>query len=744
MPAISATINLRDNFSNRLNDIINSMNDFAYHARSMQRVAESDIDTSPLDDMRERMSETTQEAERMNYAVNKISQIKPPDMSSTQRDYKRINTSVQNLNRYIRNNTESQNEFNRSVHSGSMGMSSLAGSIKSIAATYLSLQGIKSAIDISDTLTQTTARVNAMREALGETNALTDQMMDKIYRSAQDARGSYVDMAAMVARVGQNAKSAFSGSNEVIKFMNLIQKQMVLSGAATEEAKSAMLQLTQALASGTLRGDELNSVMEQAPGITQRIADYMNVDVGKIKEMASEGQITADIVKNAILSSEDEINEGFDKMPVTWGQAWISMKNMAVKVFEDVLEKINELANSEIFQKIADGAAKAFATLSTVANVVIDALGNAANFIVNNWSKITPVIYGAVAALAAYSVITGICSLATMAMNWPILLVSVAVGLLVAGIVLLARRVAQTGEVASTTFGVICGWINVVKEYFINFGHAAANIAIALWNVFSATCKNIKTAFKNSLNNVKAYFYDFGAVALRIISKIYSALNKLPFIQLDASGMAEAANDWAQKADALRGKNEKYVNPADEFKKGLTTYDMKIWTEDDTMNAYRAGAKKGDEFAQKIEDKYKEIMDKGKDDDDDGDDGDDPYKRLAEYLNNMNGGFGNSGGTAAADKLADVANGINNIAANTGSTAADTARIADSIDITDEDLKYLRDIAERDIIDRTVFTKVEVNMGGITNEVHGMTDLNEIADGINTILQEQICIGSEG
>lgn len=739
MPTISASINLRDNFSNIINNITSSVNLCISHMQNMQSTMGENVDTSMLDGARESINQVTMEINRMNETVNKSSKVKVPDMSSARKSYRDINTSAQNLNRHIRQNTESQNAFNRSVRSGSTSMSSLAGSIRSIATAYLSLQGIKNTLDISDTLTQTTARVNAMREAFGETGITTKQLMNDIYKSAQDARGSYMDMAAVVARLGQNAKSAFSGSEEVIKFTNLLQKQMVLSGASTEEAKNAMIQLSQGLASGTLRGDELNSVMEQAPGITQRIADYLDVDVGKIKEMAAEGEITADIVKNAILSSEEEINSSFEAMPITWGQAWEQMKNFAINTFQPVLEKINSLANSDTFQAIANGAKTAFVVLSEVANAVVTALGNAADYIVSHWSTISPVVYGVVGALLVYAAVSGICAIATALMNWQVTLTILAIAALITAVILVARKIAKTGEVASTTFGVICGWINVVKAYFTNMGYEAANIAIALWNVFKGSCKNIQIAFKNSLNNVKAYFYDLGAVALRVIANICAQLSKLPFISFDFSGIEAAANNYANsyasKADALRGNNEKYVNVAHEFKKGLNTYDASfVFTKEDAMKAYREGAARGDGLAMAFDLKRKlhGLLDG------DNNFGDNNFGNPSFGLSGLNNGVGGSSDAPhAADNLA-------NIADNTGATAADTARIADAVEITDEDLKYLRDIAEREIIDRTVFTKVEVNMGGISNEVHNMTDLDAIPDYINSVLQEKIAISAEG
>lgn len=735
MPTISASIELRDRFSNVVNRINSSLASCTERMQNMRSAMKSNIDTSSFDSARENMEETREEWEVLAESLGEP--IRMPSPVWTGEPYRETNETLRKMGRHIRSNKESQDAFNRSIRRGSEHAENMLNSIRNIAGAYLGFQGIKETLNISDTLTQTTARVNAMREAFGETGITTKQLMNDIYKSAQDARGSYMDMAAVVARLGQNAKSAFSGSEEVIKFTNLLQKQMVLSGAATEESKNAMIQLSQGLASGTLRGDELNSVMEQAPGITQRIADYLDVDVGKIKEMAAEGEITADIVKNAILSSEEEINSSFEAMPITWGQAWEQMKNFAINTFQPVLEKINSLANSDTFQAIADGAKRAFVVLSEVANAAVAALGNAADYIVSHWSTISPVVYGVAGALLVYAAASGICAIATALMNWQVTLTVLALAALITAAILVARKIAQTGETAATTFGVICGWINVVKAYFTNFGYEAANIAIALWNVFKGSCKNIQIAFKNSLNNVKAYFYDLGAVALRVISNICAQLSKLPFIEFDFSGIAGAANDYANsyasKADALRGNNEKYVNVADEFKKGLNTYDASfLFTKEDAMNAYKEGVAQGDSSVKDLKRKLHGLLD-----------GDNSFGSQSLGLSGLNNGIGGSGVGGSSD-APHAADNLANIADNTGATAADTARIADSIDITDEDLKYLRDIAEREIIDRTVFTKVEVNMGGVINEVHGMTDISGIADEINAVLQEQISISAEG
>ena len=228
----------------------------------------------------------------------------------------------------IRNNTSS--------------VSGLAGELKSLAGAYLGVQGIQMLASASDNLVSTNARLQLMTGSAEEAK----QLQDMIYQSAQRSRGLYTETASFVAKLGTLAGDAFGDTNELVGFAEQINKQMVLSGTSTAEASGAMLQLTQALASGTLRGEELNSVMEQTPMIAQTIAQYMGVSTGELRTLASEGLVSSEIVKNAVLSAADEVNQKFEQMPMTWGQVWNQMQNTALKVLEPVLMGVNLLANN--------------------------------------------------------------------------------------------------------------------------------------------------------------------------------------------------------------------------------------------------------------------------------------------------------------------------------------------------------------------------------------------------------------
>lgn len=384
---------------------------------------------------------------------------------------------------------------------------------------------------------------------------------------------------------------------------------MTIAGASTTEASNAMLQLSQALGSGVLRGDELNSIFEQAPNLIQSIADYLDVPIGQIREMASEGELSADVVKAAIFASADEINAKFEEMPMTWGQIWQSMQNTALIAFQPVLQRLNDIANSEAFQTFVNGAIEAMATLANVVLNIFELIGTVGGFIADNWSIISPIIYGVIAALAvyaAYLAITkglelasaaasavmavgkGLYAAATMiatGATWaqttaqlglngamyacPIVWIIMLIIALIAIIFAVCSAIAKLTGVANSGFGVITGGINVVIQFFKNLGLTVANIALGIGNAIAALGSNIMTAFHNAICSVQAWWYDLLSTCLSVIESICAALNKLPFVEFDYSGISNAADDYAAKASEAAGNKEDYTSISDAFNDGF-------------------------------------------------------------------------------------------------------------------------------------------------------------------------------
>lgn len=694
----------------------------------------ADNANAELEQLRMQLNQAIQEQNSLNQAMQNM------DVSAANDAYLRLSQTVGNTERYIRDNVDEQGRFNQEVSAGTQQANELTNTIKRAVAAYVSIQTVWKALNISDELVQTTSRLNMMNDGV----QTTAELVNMVYAAAQDARGSFSQMADVVARFGNNAKDAFSSSEEVVAFADLIQKQMTIAGASTQEAANAELQLSQALGSGVLRGDELNSIFEQAPNLIQNIADYLDVPIGKIREMAADGELSADVVKAAIFSAADDINSKFNEMPMTWGQIWQSMQNTALIAFQPVLQRLNDLANSEAFQTFIQGAIEAMATLANILLNIFELVGTVGGFIADNWSVISPIIYGVIAALAVYAAYLGIvkgieiasaaataihsvamsakigvmaaltgqtmaATAAQMGYNGalyacPVVWIIVLIIALIAVIMAVCSAIAKMTGIANSGFGVITGGVNVVIQFFKNLGLTVANIALGIGNAIAALASNMMTAFHNAICSVQSWFYNLLSTALSVIEGICSALNKLPFVEFDYSGISSAADDYAAKASEAAGNKEDYQSISDAFNEGFTTFDafQDGWASD----AFNAGAAWGDGIADKVSNfSLSDIF------------GQTDIPNVGDYTSGFNDAIANSG----------VGDSIGNIDDNTG-------KIKDSLDVTEEDLKYLRDIAEQEAINRFTTAEINVDMSGMQNTVNSGDDI----DGFMTKLTDSV------
>ena len=660
-----------------------------------------------------------------------------------------LNNAVGNTGDSINDNIHEQEQFNQEISAGTQQANELTNTIKRAVAAYVSIQTVGKALNISDELVQTTSRLNMMNDGV----QTTAELVNMVYAAAQDARGSFSQMADVVARFGNNAKDAFSSSEEVVAFADLIQKQMTIAGASTQEAANAELQLSQALGSGVLRGDELNSIFEQAPNLIQNIADYLDVPIGKIREMAADGELSADVVKAAIFSAADDINSKFNEMPMTWGQMWQSMQNTALIAFQPVLQRLNDLANSEAFQTFIQGAIEAMATLANIILNIFELVGTVGGFIADNWSVISPIIYGVIAALAVYAAYLGIvkgieiasaaataihsvamsakigvmaaltgqtmaATAAQMGYNGalyacPVVWIIVLIIALIAVIMAVCSAIAKMTGVANSGFGVIMGCIFTVGALFKNLGLTVANIALGIGNAIAALASNMMTAFHNAICSIQSWFYNLLSTALSVIEGICVALNKLPFVEFDYSGISSAADDYAAKASEAAGNKEDYQSISDAFNEGFTTFDafQDGWASD----AFNAGAAWGDGVADKVSNfSLSDVF------------GQTDIPNVSDYTSGFSDAIANSG----------VGDGIGNIDDNTG-------KIKDSLEVSEDELKYLRDIAEQEAINRFTTAEVTINQTN-NNNVSSDTDLDGFITALDDAMGEAIESITEG
>lgn len=693
--------------------------------------------TSPLQSMHKAMGVVLNTFESMQQASGRA--VDTAAIREAREEWAKAGTAFDAIEENIRNANNEQQKFNNSIRGGNNSANGLLSTIKKIAVAAGGIVGINKVQNISDKLASTKARLNLLVDDGGS----VDVLEQKIMASAQRSRSVYFDTASAVAKLGLNAGNAFNGDmNQVIAFMEQVNKQFVIGGATAQEQSNAMIQLTQAMAAGALRGEELNSILDGAPGIARAIEKYMGIAEGSIKTVAQEGKVTAEVVKNAMFAMADETNAKFDSMPKTWAQIWAGMKNKALSMFALILTKINQIANSTKFQQVTTALINGLAGVANVASSLLDILISVASVIVDNWSWIQPIIMGIVAAMLIYNGVAlvtnaimgiqatakavhaaatameaGATFTATVAqqglnaallacpLTWIILLI-IAV---IAAIYAACAAVAKFTGIANSGFGVICGGIMVVISFFKNLGLSVANIALGIWNALGACASNIGTAFHNVISNVQGWFYNLLSTALTVVAGICEALNKLPFVEFDYSGITSKASEYAAKSAEAYGNVEEYKSVADAFNEGMSTFDtfQDGWAAD----AFASGAAWGDGVADKVSGMF-------------------DFSAL------------DSMGADSLDAF-NLGNDLDSIYGNTGDIANNTAATADALDIAEEDLAYLRDIAEREAINRFTTAEIKVEQHN-ENHISKDADLDGIMDAWANDFAEKLEVSEEG
>lgn len=661
--------------------------------------------TGPMRGMVKVMDTVISGFERMGAASN--SAVNVGEMMSARAELTKLSGQLDTIESSIASANDRQKQLNQSFRNGTSAANGLLQKVKNLAIAYGGMQAVSKLVGLSDQLTGTKARLNFLVDDGGSVAELESQIM----ASAQRSRSYYLDTASAIATMGANAGAAFSGNDELIAFMEQVNKQFVIGGASAQGQSAAMLQLAQAMAAGALRGEELNSILENAPGIARAIESYMGVAESSIKQYAEQGLITSEVVKNALFAASDEVNAKFESMPMTWAQAANIFKNSLLSIFSPVLDQINAIANSADFQTMLYGILDALAGVANIASMVISLMTAGASFIINNWDYIGPMLMGIVTALIAVSAAQAVVN-AVMAAN-PVMLIVIGVGMLIGLLYAAAQQFATMTGVASSGFGVITGGINVVIQFFVNLGLTVANIALGIWNAMCACAENIGIAFHNTIAGVQSWFYNLLSTALTVVAGICEALNQLPFVEFDYSGITGQAQAYANKAAEAEAGKKSYVNVGDAFSAGLDTFDTfsSGWASD----AFNAGSSWGDG----VMDKVSGIFDAG----------------SMDFMGAFSGA-GGAGGFDYSGALADTAG-------NTADTAANTAKAANALDIAQEDLAYMKDIAERESINRYTTAEIVIHQNN-ENHIGSDLDLDGIMTGMTERIIEEVNISADG
>lgn len=602
------------------------------------------------------------------------------------------NAEIQDMADGYRRAAEQEENLNRGLRTGGSLADGMLGKVKTLVATLAAGAGLNKLIGLSDQMTSTTARLSFLVDDGGS----VDELEAKIMASAQRSRAAYLDTASAIASMGANAGAAFSSNDELIAFMEQVNKQFVIGGASAQGQAAAMLQLTQAMAAGALRGEELNSILENAPGIARAIEQYMGIAEGSIKSYAEKGAVSATVVKNALLSIADETNAKFNGMAMTWGQVWTQMGNIALKVTRPLLTAINWLANNlSVIGPILLGLGAAFlvfqvaAHWTQIATVATAAYHAVVNLLSIGFGALTGNTEAASAAVCTFN-----SALLASPITWIIMLIAVVIGLLY-GVVAIINKV--TGSSISAT-GLICGAIAVAGAFIGNTVIGLLNALIQyIWAIFVAPFLGIVEWILNVCNGG---FNSFGDAVANLIGQIigwFLNLGKVVTTIIDAI----FGTNWTAGLESLQssvtawGKNENAIT----LDKNAPTIDYRF----EYGDAWAAG----NDFGKGIDAKLGGMF-------------------------NM-GGLGDSSGFDLGD-----------IAAYTGETADNTGKTADALAVTEEQLEYLRDIAERDAINRFTTAEVKIDMTGMTNRIDGSADLDGVISQLTEGFTEALVTAAEG
>ena len=628
------------------------------------------------DRMTSRLNTMTSAAERLNRSLDTTDRISDSvgaaDFSGMENAINRVADQLDRMN-------QRQDEAANKAKKTKGEFQKLVDTVRNLAIVHFAQTAGKQILQLADSMTTTRARLDLMNDGLQTTAELQDMIME----SANRSRASYQTTADAVAKMGVMAGDAFSSNEELIMFSELINKQFAIAGTSAAGIDAAMLQLTQAMSSGVLRGEELNSIFEQAPTIIQTIADYLGVPIGKIREMAAEGQITSEIVKNAMLSSADEINAKFESMPMTFAQVWTIAKNIALEAFQPVLTMI----------------------------------GQGAQWIYDNWSTIAPIFYAVAAAVGVLAVAYGIWKVVTLAQTiaqWalnsallasPITWIVLAIAAVVAALVYWINTVGGLKVAWLTACNLVLTAWDWVKIGFMT----GVYFVMDLWNRLQLAFYTAGVNIQNFMGDMKAgvlmILQNMVNGAIDIINGFINVLNKIPGVSIDAiekvtfGTTAQLENDAAKQARAAD-----LAAYQDQINSQIAERDAAL----DAMKA-EANAATAQREAEIAAAKAEAAAANGESGSTEPD--------WSAYANSDPGDIGN------VDRVGSVGS------------------IDEDVNIAEEDLKFLRDVAEMRYVQNFVTLTPTV---AVDAKISEKVDVDEVVNRIETRLETEFEAAAEG
>lgn len=649
-----------------------------------------------------------------------------------------LNEIEKNIQKRIQDNVVEQNKFNTALSKGVDKANSLYGKIKSFIGLYAGIQTVRMGLDVSDNISQTTARLNMINDG----KQTTDQLQQAIFQSAKNSRAGFLDTANVVSKLGLLAPQAFNSNMETVKFSELMAKSFKVGGASTSEQTSGMYQLTQAMASGKLQGDEFRSIMENAPLLAQAISKYTGKSIGDLKEMSKDGLITSDVIKNSVFAMSDEINTKFNSIPMTFGDVVTQIKSNAVNSFMSISSTMSGIFNSERFQGFIDGVSSFINKAFVMINWLIKGISMVGTVLYEIWGPIQPILVTVLGLLTAYKLVMGfiavktaiasgiatIYNLALLAKQTMLGAVSVALaqataaqtGLnlailtcpitwIIAGIALVIAAIYGVVAVFNKITGKAVSATGIIVGVFYWMGGLIYNIIAATWNKLAQTFVSIynlgisiaeffANVFKHPIRAVAHLFANFINFLIDKVKFLGSIIDTI--CGTNVVGRLEtvqtAIGDWVNEKV---GGNEITLKRMDATQVMMDRVGLK--------DMYNKGYEKGANFSL--------------------------FGKNSETGIDTNTEFGNSTNPEVA-KSNDL---LKNIDKN-------TKKAGDMLDLSHDEISYLRDLAEREAINRFTTAEVKVDVGGITQHVASALDLDDIVDYMTNKMEEGIAIAAEG
>lgn len=627
--------------------------------------------------IRDQMTQTLNRMERytrqLNAALRETGVI--TEGANPGEAYDRTSASILRAADQVDRFNDQQAQAERQAQAVGGAWSKVGGYVKSAAAAF----GVSKLGGLSDTIAGNRARL----ELIVDDGGSVAELENKIFASAMRARAAFSDTVSTVSKLGLLAGGSFTGNNEMIAFAELMNKNFVIGGASQTEQASAMYQLTQAMASGRLQGDEYRSIIENAPLLANAIEDYMmkvQGATGSMKDWASEGLLTADVIKAALFRTADEVEKRFEKMPMTWAQVGTLAANIAIKALDPLLTAINWLANNiRIIGPLVLGLGGAFAVFQIAAHwtAIAEAVTGAYHFAVNLLSIGFGVLSGSSAAASA-AVFTFNSALLASPITWVVMGVLLLVGVLFAAVAAFNKL---TGASVSA--------VGVIGAIFAVLGaHLANTFLIPLWNGFAAVANFFGNVFRDPVGAVKVLFYDMCLTVLGYIRNlaegIEGLINRIPGMEVDITSGMDRLYSKLEDASAKVKSESEWV----EYVKSKDFID------------YGDAAKAGYDFGVGIKEKVAGLF----------------------------------GGDDTGINWEGLQQGVADTAANTGA-------MAEEVNIADEDLKFMKDVAEMRYVQNFVTLTPTVSMDARISE---RVDVNEVVSSIAQVLEEEIAISAEG